>query len=174
MKLNLGCGKKKLFGYINVDINPLYEPDVLADISKQLPFPKNSVNEVTMYHVFEHLKNPEEVLLELYRIVTNRGAIKITCPYFLSAESFHFFHEQYMTVQSLNFYDWCFKYKGSMTESKMFLVKVRLKFYKGYNLLGYIGSFFNLGRWLQNIYETSFLKYLIPAQDIEYTLTVMK
>ena len=38
LKINLGSGHWKLEGWVNVDIDPDSEPDVLADLSEPLPF----------------------------------------------------------------------------------------------------------------------------------------
>ena len=34
MKLNLGCGRKKLEGFVNIDISDYCEPDMVMDLSK--------------------------------------------------------------------------------------------------------------------------------------------
>jgi glycosyltransferase involved in cell wall biosynthesis/predicted SAM-dependent methyltransferase/Flp pilus assembly protein TadD len=54
LKLNLGCGPKRLAGYINIDIVPSAATDMVADILK-LPFPDESCDEIRMDAVFEHI-----------------------------------------------------------------------------------------------------------------------
>ncbi len=59
IKLHLGCGEKYLDGYINIDYPPSehtvanVKADLFYDITK-LIFPKESVDEIRLHHVFEH------------------------------------------------------------------------------------------------------------------------
>ena len=60
LKLHLGCGSNYLKDYINIDL-PSSEHSVMnvkvdatADITKDLNFPENSVDEIKLLHVFEH------------------------------------------------------------------------------------------------------------------------
>jgi predicted SAM-dependent methyltransferase len=69
MKLHLGCGRKYLDGYINIDY-PATEhtvqadliADVYADITK-LSYPFSSVDEIRLHHVFEHFSRPVALAL---------------------------------------------------------------------------------------------------------------
>lgn len=60
LNLHLGCGQNRLDGFINIDF-PQSKHNVMksvadadADIVKDLQFPENSVNEIRLYHVYEH------------------------------------------------------------------------------------------------------------------------
>jgi SAM-dependent methyltransferase len=92
MKLNLGCGYNKLPGYINVDQDPLCEPDIVADLEDVLPFEDDSVDEIVMSHVLEHLgqstKSYLNIWKELYRVLRDKGVIKITVPHH-THDNFH-------------------------------------------------------------------------------------
>jgi len=77
MKLNLGCGEVKHDGYINVDKYDIFEPDVVQDLEKfPWAFEDNSVDEIIMHHVLEHLGQTTEeymnILAELHRIYVNQ------------------------------------------------------------------------------------------------------
>ena len=54
IKLNLGCGTRKLPGYVNIDINKECAPDMLADVRKLDRIDDNSVEEIIAIHLFEH------------------------------------------------------------------------------------------------------------------------
>ena len=58
LKLNLGCGQHHREGYINVD--KYGSPDILHDL-ETFPWPwrDNSVKEILLYHVLEHLGQAE-------------------------------------------------------------------------------------------------------------------
>ena len=65
MKLNLGCGDKKIDGYTNVDV--CGEPDVLCDLSQfPWPFESNSVEEVFSSHFLEHVIDYEKTVFEMH------------------------------------------------------------------------------------------------------------
>lgn len=54
MKLNAGCGYKKLTGYLNIDINPDVKPDSVMDVC-DLGFSDGYFDEVIAEEVVEHL-----------------------------------------------------------------------------------------------------------------------
>ncbi|MGL6341445.1 MAG: class I SAM-dependent methyltransferase [Waterburya sp.] len=92
LRLNLGCGGKRLDGYINVD--KFGDPDLCFDL-ETFPYPweNNSVAEIAMHHVLEHLGQQTKVYLkiiqELYRICQPEAKINIIVPHHRSDRFFH-------------------------------------------------------------------------------------
>lgn len=84
MKINLGSGFKKIFGFVNVDCDASTDPDYVVDLEKdKLPFDEDSVKEVRAYHVLEHIGPGFFGLLkELYRVCENGAIIDIQVPHF--------------------------------------------------------------------------------------------
>ena len=86
MKLNLGCGQNRIEGYINVDRQPECAPDQLVDL-EQFPWPyaDNSVDEIVMNHVLEHLGADTRtffgIVKELYRVCKPGATIHINVPH---------------------------------------------------------------------------------------------
>lgn len=86
MRLNLGCGGTKLSGWLNVDKAPACAPDRLVDL-EQFPWPwsDNSIDEVMLSHVLEHLGAETDTYLgiikELYRVCRDGAKITITVPH---------------------------------------------------------------------------------------------
>lgn len=79
-KLNIGCGNKKLEGYVNVDLYG--NPDVRHDLNKApYPFKDNSVDFILCEHCLEHLKEPEMFFMEVHRILKIGGRAKIVVPH---------------------------------------------------------------------------------------------
>lgn len=86
LKLNLGCGFKKNEGFINVDGQVACSPDMIYDIEKTpWPWQDNSVSEVHLIHVLEHLGASANVYLniikELHRVCENNANIYIEVPH---------------------------------------------------------------------------------------------
>jgi len=86
VRLNLGCGNKKLPGYVNVDKSPVCEPDAVVDLeSFPWPFDDGVAEEVVLRHVLEHLGAAPDtylgVIRELYRICAPDARVVITVPH---------------------------------------------------------------------------------------------
>jgi hypothetical protein len=84
LRLNLGCGMHHFDGYINVD--RYGEPDLRLDLEVlPWPWPDDSVSEVLLQHVLEHLGRDPNVYLaimkELYRVCRDGAIIRITVPH---------------------------------------------------------------------------------------------
>jgi len=78
LKLNLGCGAKKLEGYVNIDKNSKYDPDVLVDIEVDgLPYERETCDLVVAKDFLEHIlpENTIFVIEEIWRV------LKIDCEF---------------------------------------------------------------------------------------------
>ncbi|MBI3290676.1 methyltransferase domain-containing protein [Candidatus Falkowbacteria bacterium] len=82
-KLNLGCGKIKKEGYINLDWDETAKPDIKHDLNKvPYPFWSASFDLIEASHVIEHLDRPLEVMKELHRLLSPEGKLIIKVPHF--------------------------------------------------------------------------------------------
>lgn len=87
--LNLGCGRKKMAGAVNLDITPDTQPDVVHNLNVfPWPFAENSFTSVHANDVIEHLDNIVAVMDELHRICKHGARIDITLPHYSSANAF--------------------------------------------------------------------------------------
>ena len=79
--INLGSGIKKIDDRVlNIDFYPFNNVDIVSDISC-LPFGNNSVDAVINEFVLEHVKNPEEIVKETYRILKPNGLFYLSAPF---------------------------------------------------------------------------------------------
>lgn len=86
MRLNLGCGFRKLADHVNVDKAPACEPDRLVDLDVlPWPFADDSAASVVLHHTLEHLAPSADAYLalmrELWRICRADAAVTITVPH---------------------------------------------------------------------------------------------
>lgn len=111
MKVDLGCGRKKEPGFIGVDAKDLPGVDIVQDIMVgPLPFKDESVDEIRMSHVLEHIPAGNctlDLFNEIHRIMKPGGTMYIETP--------HWHHEcawsdpthvREITPNSLNFLNW--------------------------------------------------------------------
>ena len=73
MKINFGCGNSRFEGFLNVDRETAYNPDLAMDVEKfSWPIEDDSVEEVKLPHVLEHvgaeIGTHRRIIKELYRI----------------------------------------------------------------------------------------------------------
>ncbi len=85
LKLNLGCGRACIPGWVNVDTTALPGVDVVADLERcrtqRLPFAEDAVDEFLLSHVLEHIDDTLGVMQELHRIARPGATATIRCPY---------------------------------------------------------------------------------------------
>lgn len=80
-KLNLGCGHRRLDGYVNVD-----QADCGADVRHDLedgpwPFVDGFADEVVATHVLEHIHRFDLFVTEVYRVLAPGGLWRVAVPH---------------------------------------------------------------------------------------------
>ena len=105
--LDLGCGKKKRQGAIGVDYSDRHDADIIHDLNVfPYPFDDDSIDQVYLDNVLEHLDDPMAVMAEVHRISKKGARIKVIVPYFRSVWAFiDPTHRHFFTVDSFAFYD---------------------------------------------------------------------
>lgn len=80
LRLHLGCGRRRLDGFLNIDMNYSNATDYVSDIC-QLPCRDNSVERIENYHVIENIPHPEALgaLAEWFRVLVPNGVMVIEC-----------------------------------------------------------------------------------------------
>lgn len=87
LRLNLGCGLRRLGGFLNIDSDPGCSPDLVRDLTRGLPFADNSAAEIQCSDVLEHLVTPEDVIFvlnEAHRVLAPGRAAVFRTPNALS------------------------------------------------------------------------------------------
>lgn len=85
MKLHLGCGEKKLEGFVNIDTRPLEDVvDVIDDVRELTTIENETVSLIYCSHVLEHIGRREyiEVLKRWYDVLQNGGILRLSIPDF--------------------------------------------------------------------------------------------
>ena len=85
MKLNLGCGPKRMAGWVNVDKAAAFRPDQVVDLEEfPWPWPDASVDEILLNHVLEHLGQAPDsfigVMKELWRVCKPGAPVRVHVP----------------------------------------------------------------------------------------------
>lgn len=84
MKLHLGCGTKKLEGWINIDSVEACKPDLVHDISQPLPYDDQTADEVLAEDLLEHFDKYLRyvVFYEWVRVLKVGGTLTLQVPDF--------------------------------------------------------------------------------------------
>ena len=80
-RLHLGCGERKIAGWLNIDVS---QSDFDVDLAcGQLPFSDNVFDVIVSQHVIEHLELQSELiplLHEIHRVCQPGAAVWFSCP----------------------------------------------------------------------------------------------
>ena len=92
LKLNVGCGRNIMSGWLNLDSYPLPGVDIVADLNNcaasPLPLVDASVHEFLLSHVLEHIPNVLPMMQELHRVAADNAVMVIRVPYSSSDDAF--------------------------------------------------------------------------------------
>jgi SAM-dependent methyltransferase len=87
--LNLGCGRKRSPGALNVDARIEAEPDLVFDLDQRpYPLPRRYFTLVHAFDVIEHLRDVRAFMEEVHELLAPGGVIEITTPHYSCANSF--------------------------------------------------------------------------------------
>ncbi len=84
-RLNVGCGRNIMEGWINLDMMMLDGVDIIADLddcaNTALPMEDNMIDEFLLSHVIEHINSPLPLMQELYRIAKPSAKLVMRVPH---------------------------------------------------------------------------------------------
>lgn len=153
MKLNLGSGEDYKEGYINCDIDRSKNPDVVLDLTKKLPFEDNSIEEIYMRHVLEHISKYDFLIKEIWRVCKDKAKITILVPFYSS-------HCMFSSSEHINF----FAPETLKKYNNLFKIKSRINFFRTEsNVLDKIINF-------KQYFYCRFFAWTFPASQITYKL----
>lgn len=85
--LNLGCGRNKIDGMVNVDLDqPGHTPDVILNLNNSvyadwLTAFGDGVDGAQLIHVLEHIPNHLQMMENLWRVLKPGGLVHVRCPH---------------------------------------------------------------------------------------------
>jgi ubiquinone/menaquinone biosynthesis C-methylase UbiE len=86
IKLHLGCGEKRIEGYINIDCRPLPTVDSVQNVKLLRSYKHNTVDVLYASHVLEHFGRweYEHILQRWFDIIKPGGLLRLSVPDFSS------------------------------------------------------------------------------------------
>jgi len=166
LRLNLGAGRDRRPGYLNVDRVPSETTDIVHDLSKfPYPWEAEAVQAILLRHVLEHIDDIRAVMDELWRILAPGGLLEIYVPHFSHFQALtHPEHRHAFHYNSLNMFT---PNAGEPYTDRLWSIKkVELHFTHPR-----LGRFFNRHKF---IYTSTLLAYLFPAHEIKFLLAPIK
>lgn len=81
-KVNLGCGTDKKPGYLNIDLNPAHEPDLICDVSDLRALPSCYYSSLLAMDILEHIPRlkAKNTLREWNRVLKMDGLLELQVP----------------------------------------------------------------------------------------------
>lgn len=82
VRLHLGCGPQKRPGWVNVDLNPMFKPDLVSEAHRLPSLQDRSVDQIEALHLFEHLtfNDAQRALKEWFRVLKSGGYLCLEVP----------------------------------------------------------------------------------------------
>ncbi len=171
-RLNLGCGRDILSGWINLDTLKLQGVDVVHDLNKTpYPFSANEFDEILCQDVLEHVEDLIKVIKEIHRILKPGGIVHIRVPHFTSAIAFNDpTHKKFFAWDSFNYFTENSQY-SFYTDFSFELTNRKLEFGKKLALWNWLIE--PLANAFPRLYEDTPLR-IFPALNLHVELKRLK
>ena len=168
MKINLGCGDKRVAGFLGVDRYRSAAAELLCDIERALPFRESSIDELHLDNLIEHVLDVAALVRELVRVARDGARITIVTPHFSSLASWmdptHLHHLSYDSMRHFET-----EYLRDALPGRIRVTGRKLSFGGGF--FGLMGrAFFRLS---PEFYERK-LAFVFRASTLRFELTVGK
>ncbi|MCK6601837.1 MAG: class I SAM-dependent methyltransferase [Bacteroidetes bacterium] len=179
--IELGCGPNKKPGIIGIDQFPLPGVDFVTDLEHGLPFLESgSADVIISRHVLEHIENFQFLMEEIHRVLKPGGKKEVIVPHFSSPQFYSdFTHRRFFGLYSFDYFSdpgktgMKRKVPSFYSTLRFRIVRRKLVFKSHAPVRNWIRQIFtrlfNLSAGMQEFYEEN-LCYLIPCQEIEFTL----
>ena len=175
----MGCGRKPMKDYVNLDWLDYPWVDVKHDLNKiPYPFKDSQFDEIYCSQTLEHLNDTLRVLEEMWRITKKGGIIVIKVPHFsihnalsdlshkkvFSYESFDIFEREEDITPNFG-----------MARFKILEKKVNFSVTNKLRHFNFIVNFIinKVLIWKYNLYERIFC-YMLPSDELIFKLIVVK
>lgn len=179
IKIDFGCGGSKKPGFIGVDILQLDGVDIVHNLTSfPYPFEDNSVDEIWLDNVLEHIPNPMRVVEELWRISKGGTKLTIAVPYCRSHwATIDPTHVNFFGVNWFNYFDPSHPFQQKMQYSKATFKVEKFVFDREWLEKGETGIFHRLllkfAQKNPDGYETK-LSHILPLNSLTFYLTAIK
>lgn len=106
MKLYFGCGHHSVEGFLGVDRIKTEKVHFVHDMEMfPYPFEDDSVEEMILFNILEHLSDTIRVMEELWRISRKGARLHISVPYYNSAGAFQDpTHKRFFTENTFDYF----------------------------------------------------------------------
>ena len=177
-KLNLGCGEDIREGFVNVDFIKNKGVDIIWNLdSFPYPFKENEFDYILLNGILEHLKYPEKVIKEIWRISKKNCTTRISVAHFSCWQAWgDITHKRTFNHTSLFSFSDKKSHRSSTSlinkQKECFKLSTKITFGKIKRALG-IEFLVNINNATRGIYERHF-SFIVPAENIEWELKTIK
>ena len=174
--LNIGCGRDRRAGFLNVDFVPLPEVDLVASLgSQRLPFRDDTFDVVLCRDILEHV-DVVPAIREVHRVLAPGGAAVISAVHFTSRNLYvDPTHIRGFSVRTFDFFvkgsgdtDRSYYFDFAFAEVSSANVQFMTRLGHGRYLVWdrFIEPLVNAGRIPQDLYELTFASRIFPAANV--------
>lgn len=174
MKLQIGCGRHPMDGWLNTDCRKLPGVDRVVNLEEPLPWEDNTFGEVYGRAVIEHVSNIQQLIRELHRVTKPGGILHFQVPHPSGIFTFRdWTHVTFFTLHSFDFYFEGTPFDFYYPDVRLEMVERRMEFTTGkFQFLNFISWIVNRHPVLQDIWER--FCWIFPMDNIIFTLKVVK